>query len=153
MAERSHLKPVTLICDGSSLSNQHEQERRAAAVAILEYQGKRKIIGEYLGSMTNQQAEIIAACLGLEALKQPCRVNVISDSEYVVHTMNDAYKRKANHEFWLRLDRATAPHQITWTWTRGHAGHRWQEKCDEAARLIARTGQVDLDALQRILEA
>jgi len=149
---QSKLKEVTLVCDGSSLSNQHEPERRAAAVAILDYAGKRKIIGEYLGLMTNQQAEIIAACVGLEALKQPCEVKVISDSEYVVHTMNGLYKRKSNHEFWSRLDRAAASHQVTWTWTRGHAGHALQEKCDRAARRIARTGRVDPAELQRILD-
>ncbi|MBI3950811.1 MAG: ribonuclease HI [Acidobacteria bacterium] len=149
--KRSKLKQVTLVCDGSSLSNQTESGRRAAAGAILDYQGKRKIIGEYLGPMTNQQAEIIAACLGLEALKQPCRVTIISDSEYLIHTMNGLYKRKANHEFWARLDRAAAPHQVTWTWTRGHAGHTLQEKCDRAARLIARTGRVNPGELQRIL--
>jgi ribonuclease HI len=151
--KQSRLKSVTLICDGSSLSNQTESGRRAAAVAILDYRGKRKIVGEYLGLMTNQQAEIIAACLGLESLKQPCRVEVISDSEYVVRTMKGIYKRKANHEFWARLDRATATHRIAWTWTRGHAGHTLQEKCDRAARLIARTGRVDPEELQQILDA
>lgn len=151
MAARSPLKQVTLVCDGSSLNNQREHKRRAAAVAILEYHDKRTIIGQYLGSLTNQQAEIVAACLGLEALRQPCRVNVISDSAYLVRTMNGQYKRRANHELWARLDRAAAPHQITWTWTRGHAGHPLQEKCDAAARRIARTGRVDIDELQRFL--
>jgi ribonuclease HI len=149
---QNNLKSITLVCDGSSLSNQTAGERRAAAVAILDYQGQRKIMGEYLGQMTNQQAEVTAACLGLESLKQPCQVKVVSDSEYVVRTMNGQYKRKANHEFWSRLDKAAAPHHITWTWTRGHAGHELQEKCDEAARLIAKTGRVDPDELQSILD-
>ncbi|MCS6805966.1 MAG: RNase H family protein [Acidobacteriota bacterium] len=148
----SKLKQVVIVCDGSSLGNQTESQRRAAAVAILDYQGKRKILGEYLGAKTNQQAEIVAACLGLEALKQPCQVTVISDSEYLIHTMNGKYKRRSNHEYWLRLDRAAAPHRVTWTWTRGHAGHELQEKCDRAARLIAATGRVDPDQLQQILE-
>jgi ribonuclease HI len=150
--KQSKLKQVTLVCDGSSLENQSPSGRRAAAVAIVDYRGNRKIVGQYLGLMTNQQAEIIAACVGLETLNQPCQVTVVSDSEYLVRTMKGEYKRKANHEFWARLERAAAPHQVTWTWTRGHAGHPLQEKCDEAARLIARTGRVDPDALQRILE-
>jgi ribonuclease HI len=149
--KQNKLKEVMLVCDGSSLGNQTQSERRAAAVAILDYQGQRKILGEYLGAKTNQQAEIVAASLGLEALKQPCQVTVISDSEYVIHTMNGKYKRKTNHEYWSRLDRAAAQHQVTWTWTRGHAGHELQEKCDEAARLIAATGRVDPDELRRIL--
>ena len=80
------MKQLTIVCDGSSLGN-GRGETRAAAVAILEYQGKRKIVGEYLGNCTNQQAEVVAAALGLEALKEPCQVTLISDSQYVIKTM------------------------------------------------------------------
>jgi ribonuclease HI len=146
------MKPVTIVCDGSSLGN-GTGRTRAAAVAVLDYQGLRKIVGQYLGNLTNQQAEIIAACLGLEALKQPCRVTLVSDSEYVVKTMQGLYKRKANLDYWQRLERAARPHQVTWTWTRGHAGHEAQEKCDQAARLIAEQGVVDERALDEILMA
>lgn len=146
------MKQITIVCDGSSLGN-GRGETRAAAVAILQYQGLRKIFGQYLGNLTNQQAEIVAACLGLEALKEPCRVTLISDSQYVVKTMNKLFKRKANLDYWQRLDRAARPHQVEWTWTRGHAGHEIQEKCDEAARLIAEQGAVDERALDEILMA
>jgi ribonuclease HI len=144
------MKQVTIVADGSSLSN-GQDEMRAGAAAVLEYCGVRKITGKYLGKCTNQQAEIIAACLGLEALKEPCRVTLISDSEYLIKTMQGLYKRKANLDLWQRLDRAARPHQITWTWTRGHAGHELQEKCDLAARLIAEQGRVDEQALSEIL--
>ena len=118
---------------------------------MVEYKSRRKIIGEYLGNATNQQAEIVAACLGLEALKEPCSVGLISDSLYVVKTMSGLFRRKANLEFWRRLDRAAGPHQVTWKWTRGHAGHEIQEKCDQAARLIAANGSVDAQKLEEIL--
>lgn len=143
-------KHVTVVCDGSSLNNQHGR-RRAAAAAILVYKGARKLVGEYLGNATNQQAEIVAACIGLEALKEPCQVELVSDSEYLILTMKGEYRRKANHEFWERLDRAASRHQVTWTWTRGHAGHPLQEKCDQAARLIAAAGRVDEEKLALIL--
>ena len=146
------MKEVTIVCDGSSLGN-GRGETRAAAVAVLEYRGARKIFGEYLGNSTNQQAEIVAACLGLEALKEPCRVLLISDSQYVVKTMSGLFKRKANHELWGRLDRAARPHTVNWTWTRGHAGHTVQEMCDQAARLTAELGWVDEEAINRILQA
>src|ERR1041385_8856815 len=136
------MKQVTIVCDGSSLGN-GRGETRAAAVAVLEYKGARKIFGQYLGNLTNQQAEIVAACLGLEALKEPCRVTLISDSQYVVKTMSKLFKRKANLDYWQRLDRAARPHQVEWQWTRGHAGHEIQEKCDTAARLIAEQSTVD----------
>lgn len=144
------MKQIRIVCDGSSLGN-GGKGARAGAVAILEFQAKRKIVGEFLGFATNQQAEIIAACIGLEALKEPCKVELISDSQYVVKTMNKLFKRKTNHEFWERLDAAAKGHHVVWTWTRGHAGHPIQEKCDEAARLIAATGSVNQLKLDEIL--
>lgn len=145
------MKHVTIVCDGSSLGN-GKKSSRAAAAAILEYRGQRKIFGEYLGDGTNQQAEIVAACLGLEALKEPCQVRLVTDSQYVVKTMTGQFKRKTNLDFWRRLDAAANPHKITWSWTRGHAGHPIQEKCDEAARTIAAAGRSDQTALDAILD-
>ena len=145
------MKQITIVCDGSSLGN-GSKSTRAGAVAILDFRGNRKIVGEFLGNATNQQAEIVAACVGLEALKEPCQVEVISDSQYVVKTMNKLFKRKTNLDLWQRLDAAALPHRVTWTWTRGHAGHPIQEKCDEAARLIAATGAVNQPALNEILQ-
>lgn len=145
------MKHITIVCDGSSLGN-GKGETRAAAVAILEYRGMRKIRGEYLGNCTNQQAEVVAACLGLEALKEPCQVKLISDSQYVIKTMKGEFRRKANHDFWARLDAAKKPHKITWEWTRGHAGHPVQEICDEAARTIATEGVVDQEKMESLLK-
>ena len=146
------VKEITLVCDGCSLSNGRDNPR-AAAVAVLEYRDRRRIVGQYLGEATNQQAEIAAACVGLEALREPCRVTVVSDSLYVVRTMNGEFKRKTNHEWWTRLDRAARGHQVKWTWTRGHAGHPIQEACDQAAKKIAATGVVDQAVLDEVLAA
>ena len=77
------MKQITIVCDGSSLGN-GTRGSRAAAVAILEYRSHRRILGEYLGNGTNQQAEIVAACLGLEVLKEACHVKIVTDSQYVV---------------------------------------------------------------------
>ena len=81
-----------------------------------------RAVGEYLGKATNQQAEIAAAAVGLESLKQPCQVSVFTDSKYVVETMNGRFRRKANLPWWERLDRAASAHKVHWEWTRGHAG-------------------------------
>src|SRR3989442_11943593 len=83
---RCPTKLVTIYCDGSSLGNGRDAAR-AAAVALLGYKGLWRAFGTYLGKATNQQAEIAAAALGLEALKEPCRVRVHTDSKYVVETM------------------------------------------------------------------
>jgi ribonuclease HI len=140
-------KLVTIFCDGSSLGNGRD-ESRAAAVALLGYKGLWRAFGLYLGHATNQQAEIVAAALGLEALKEPCRVQVNTDSQYVIQTMKGQYRRKTNHEWWKRLDEARSRHRVEWRWSKGHAGHIIQEAADRAARKIAALGHVEPSVLQ-----
>jgi ribonuclease HI len=141
------MKDVTIVCDGSSLGN-GQTLTRAAAVALLGYRGVWRAVGGYLGAATNQQAEIAAAALGLEALREPCRVRVVTDSRYVVETMCGRFRRKSNPEWWARLDQAASPHKITWEWAKGHAGHVVQEAADRAARRIAALGRVDESVLR-----
>jgi ribonuclease HI len=146
-------KQVTIFCDGSSLGN-GQASTRAAAAALLGYKGIWRAVGEYLGNATNQQAEIIAAALGLESLREPCQVHLHTDSRYVVETMSGRFRRKTNHEWWKRLDQAASRHEIVWQWTRGHVGHLIQEAADFAARSIADAGHVDesilRDAVDRV---
>jgi ribonuclease HI len=145
--QTSALQQVAIFCDGSSLGNGQEASR-AAAVALLGYEGHWRAFGEYLGKATNQQAEIAAAAVGLERLKRPCQVHVFTDSKYVVETMNGRFRRKANLPWWERLDRAAKSHKVRWEWTRGHAGHLVQEAADNAARRIAAAGRVEESILR-----
>jgi len=140
------MKNVTIVCDGSSLGN-GKGTTRAAAAAVLGFKGYWKAVGEYLGNATNQQAEIAAAYIGLNNLKEPCKVRVLTDSRYVVETMGGTWKRKTNHDWWKKLDSVAAKHQITWEWTKGHAGHEIQEIADKMARKIATLGRVDKEML------
>jgi len=144
------MKNVTIVCDGSSLGN-GKGNPRAAAVAVLGFKGIWKAVGKFLGAATNQQAEIAAATLGLENLKEPCKVKLLSDSRYVVETMSSGWKRKTNHDWWDKLDRAAAKHDIRWQWIKGHAGHEVQEIADKAARTIAAAGKVDNDVLNEMV--
>jgi ribonuclease HI len=146
------LKQVTIFCDGSSLGN-GQQSSRAAAVALLGYKGIWRAVGEYLGQATNQQAEIVAAAVGLEALREPCAVKVFTDSRYVVETMSGRFRRKTNLPWWQRLDRAASRHNVNWEWTRGHVGHVLQEAADSAARRIAAAGHVDQTVLRDAVDA
>ena len=150
------MKRVTAVCDGSSLGN-GQAATRAGAAALLTFtdgagRTHRRAVGEYLGHATNNQAEIVAACVALEALRESCDVRLITDSRYVVETLKGNYRRKMNHDFWARLDRAAAPHRITWEWTRGHSGHLVQEAADKAARKIAALGRVDEEILQTAID-
>ena len=146
------MKDVTIVCDGSSLGN-GRGTTRAAAVALLEFKGLWKAVGEYLGNATNQQAEIAAAAIGLESLKEPCRVKLLSDSRYVLETMGGTWRRKTNHDWWRRLDAAANGHQITWEWVKGHDGHVVQEAADKTARKLAELGHVDKHLLDEAATA
>ena len=140
-------KQVAIFCDGSSLGN-GQLAMRAAAVALLGYKGIWRAVGQYLGAATNQQAEIAAAALGLESLREPCKVRIFTDSRYVVETMNGRFRRKTNLDWWARLDKAALDHEVHWEWTEGHVGHLLQETADWAARKIAAAGRVE-DAILR----
>lgn len=140
------MKQVTIVCDGSSLGN-GKGKPRAAAVAVLGYRGYWRAFGEYLGEATNQQAEIAAAYIGLKTLREPCRVRVLTDSRYVVETMTGKFRKKANLEWWEKLDGAALKHKIDWQWTKGHAGHEIQEIADKMARKMAELGHVDEEIL------
>ena len=136
------MKEVTIVCDGSSLGN-GKGNPRAAAVAALGYKGLWRAFGEYLGSATNQQAEIAAATIGLKTLREPCNVRVLSDSRYVVETMTGKFRKKTNLDWWAKLDKEASRHQIKWEWVKGHAGHDVQEIVDTLARKTAEIGRVD----------
>jgi ribonuclease HI len=145
------LKEVTIVCDGSSLGN-GQVSSRAAGVALLGFKGVWRAVGVYLGQATNQQAEVAAAALGLESLREPCSVHLFTDSRYVVETMSGRFRRKTNHEWWARLDKAADRHKIKWEWTRGHDGNLVQEAADKAARRIAAAGHVDEEILRAAID-
>ncbi len=144
---------MQIYSDGSSLGN-GQAGSRAAAVALLGYKGIWRAVGEYLGEATNQQAEVVAAAIGLESLRESCDVELFTDSKYVVETMCGRYRKKSNHEWWKRLDKAAGRHQVNWQWTKGHAGHPLQETADATARQIAAAQRVEeymlRDAVDRI---
>lgn len=115
--------------------------------AILEFNGTRKELngGEQL--TTNNRMELVAAISALEALKRPCEVEMHVDSVYVkdgitkwikgwkVRDWKTADKKPVkNVDLWQRLDAAITPHQISWHWVKGHAGHDENERADELAR-------------------
>lgn len=138
------MKEVTIVCDGSSLGN-GQKNSRAGACALLGYKGFWRPFAKYLGEATNQQSEIAAAEIGLNELSEPCKVRVFSDSRYVVQTMLGNFRKKTNHDWWKKLDKAAAKHDIEWIWVKGHSGHIVQEVADDIARKTAELGRIDED--------
>jgi len=100
---------------------------------------------------TNNRMELMAAIVGLEALKRPCQVELYSDSKYLTDAFNQhwiegwlkkGWKRGKNEpvkniDLWQRLLKAKEPHQVTFIWVKGHAGHPKNERCDELATKAA----------------
>ena len=96
---------------------------------------------------TNNQMELLAVIVGLEALKKPCDVTVYSDSKYVVDAFNnkwiDGWIAKGwktagkspvkNVDLWKRLLEAKKQHDVEFVWVKGHAGHEYNERCDSLA--------------------
>jgi ribonuclease HI len=146
----SDKKTVIITADGACLGNGRENTR-AAAAAVLEYNGHRRAVAHYIGPSTNQRAEITAAAFGLESLKEPCIVILRTDSQYVVETMNRNFKRKSNLELWERLDKAASTHQVTYEWIRGHNGNPEQEAADKIARATAKTGEPNPTVLSEVI--
>lgn len=96
---------------------------------------------------TNNRMELSAAINALNALKEPCIVDLYTDSVYVRDGISrwidgwkvnnwrtSARKPVKNAELWQALDIARQPHQVRWHWVKGHAGHPENERCDELAR-------------------
>ena len=99
---------------------------------------------------TNNRMELMAAIVALEALKRPVRVQLHSDSQYVLKGMREwiagwkarGWRTKdkkdvSNRDLWERLDRAAAPHEVEWIWVKGHAGHVENERVDRLANAAA----------------
>ena len=95
---------------------------------------------------TNNRMELLGVITALEALKKPCVVTVVTDSNYVVKGMtewmrgwlrnnwiNAQKKAVMNRDLWERLLKAAAPHEVTWVWIKGHSGHAENERCDRLA--------------------
>lgn len=114
---------------------------------------------------TNNRMELMAVIIGLEALNRPCEVEIISDSKYVTDAFNQHWvdgwlKRNwkgssnnpvKNVDLWKRLLKAKAPHQVKFTWVKGHAGHSENERCDKLATTAADGNSLLDDVVQEVL--
>jgi cyclic pyranopterin phosphate synthase len=88
-------------------------------------------------STTNNRMEILAAIKGLEQTPKGSHVVIHSDSEYLVRTMTQNWKRKANIDLWHRLDDLVGERKVDWVWIKGHAGHFENERVNRLANEMA----------------
>lgn len=114
---------------------------------ILRFNRKEKELSGYNPLTTNNRMELTAVIKALEALKRPCKVKVVTDSNYVVRGMTswisrwlrnnwkNAQKQEIqNRDLWERLLHLTSIHDVRWQWIKGHGGYPENERCDKIAR-------------------
>ena len=136
--QKNAQKEVTLYSDGSSLGNPGP----GGYGTILSYQGHTKEFTGGQAHTTNNRMELQGVIEGLKQLKEPCCVEVISDSSYVVKAINEwlegwvrkDFKKVKNVDLWRDYLEVAKPHTIRATWVRGHNGHPQNERCDTLAR-------------------
>jgi ribonuclease HI len=136
------MKEVNLYTDGACRGNPGP----GGYGAILVYGVHERELSGGEAETTNNRMELMAAIVGLEALKEPCRVTLYSDSKYLVDAFNEGWVyswRKAgwrrgkealkNPDLWQRLYDVVSTHEVTFIWVKGHNGHDYNERCDKLA--------------------
>jgi len=114
--------------------------------AILKYGNKEKELSGYEASTTNNRMELTSVLMALEALKEPCEIELFTDSQYVANAVNKGWlfswakkgwKKKGgevkNPDLWVKLLPFLEMHKITFTWVKGHADNEYNNRCDELA--------------------
>ncbi len=141
------MKKILLITDGACLGNPGP----GGWAAILRYGANTKEIFGCEKHTTNNRMELTAAIEGLRTLKEHCEVEVVTDSEYMkngITTWIKNWKKRnwissqkkpvVNRDLWEELDEQTLRHTMTWSWTKGHAAHKDNNRADELASRAAR---------------
>ena len=114
---------------------------------VLRYGTKEKELSGGERNTTNNRMELTAAIMGLSALKEPCKVRLVTDSKYVADGITKGWAaswrkngwRKAdkkpalNPDLWEKLLQLTSTHEMEYHWVKGHAGHPENERCDRLA--------------------
>jgi len=140
------MKNIKIFSDGSSLGN----PGAGGWGTLLKYNNQIKELSGSQNNTTNNRMELLGVIKGLEALKEPCNVEVISDSTYVVKAINEwlkgwvikgwknsAKKDVKNTDLWKQYLEVSKSHNIKAFWVKGHAGHEENERCDILARTAA----------------
>jgi len=147
------MKKVLIITDGSCIGNPGP----GGWACILRYGGTTREIFGSEAQTTNNRMELQAAVEGLSVLKERCDVEIVTDSNYLKNGITQwihkwklngwrtgAKQAVANQDLWHDLDELAAKHAVKWAWTKGHASHSDNNRCDELAQAAAR-GQLKSD--------
>jgi ribonuclease HI len=139
----SKLKDVIIYSDGSCLKN----PGIGGYGIVLKYGKHRQELSGGFRLTTNNRMEILAAIIGLRALKEKCRVTLYTDSQYLVNSIMKGWAKKWQQNNWKRNSKDKAKnvdlweellelcnqHQVQFIWVRGHSGNIENENCDQMA--------------------
>ncbi len=142
---------VTVYTDGSCDTT----SGRGGWAYLVEAGDQRLQASGFEPSTTNNRMELTAAVRALEALAEPARVTIVTDSEYLKKAFTDGWLARwqrngwrtagrqpvKNQDLWQRLLQLTSFHDVSWEWTRGHAGHEQNEIVDRLALSARRQGR------------
>lgn len=137
------MKTVNVYTDGACRGN----PGAGGWGAILEYNGKRREMSGGEPETTNNRMELTAVIEALSALKEPCEVNLYSDSKYVIDGLSKGWAQSWKSKGWKKADKSPALnpelwdkllslveiHKINYNWIKGHDGHPENERCDTLA--------------------
>ncbi len=137
------MKKLTIYTDGACKGNPGP----GGYGAILRYKDTEKEISGGEGKTTNNRMELMAVISALEALKEPCEAEIVSDSKYIVDAIErgwlkawikKGWKKSDNSEvlnidLWKKLVLQLERHIVSFTWIKGHDGHPYNERCDRIA--------------------
>ncbi len=141
---------VSIYTDGSSRGN----PGKGGYGCILFFNDKYKELAGGFRLTTNNRMELMAVIVGLEALKVPCQVVVVSDSKYVVDAVEKkwlynwiktGFKGKKNEDLWKRYYTLSKNHIVQMQWVKGHNNHPHNERCDQLATLAADGTSLEID--------
>ena len=149
------MKKVTIYTDGACKNNPGP----GGYGVVLQYGEHRRELSAGYRLTTNNRMEILAAIAGLEALKEPCEIRLISDSQYLINAIEKGWARRWRANGWMRnkMEKAVNPdlwerllalcetHKVRFEWVRGHAGHPENELCDKLATSAAESPNLAID--------
>jgi ribonuclease HI len=150
------LKHVTIYTDGACLGNPGPG---GYGVVLLHGSHRKELSGGFRLT-TNNRMEILAAVIGLEALKRPCTVTLFSDSQYLVNAVQQGWAARWRANGWKRNKKEAALNPDLWErllcclettksefrWVRGHAGNPENERCDQLAMSAAKSASLGVDS-------
>ena len=137
------LKKIEIYTDGACSGNPGP----GGWAAVLKYGDSKKEIFGGEADTTNNRMELTAVIEGLSALKEPCEVELTSDSKYVIDSIEKRWVYSWRSKGWIKSDKKPAlnvdlwekllplleKHKVKFNWIRGHTGHPENERCDELA--------------------